>query len=593
MSHISKKVDVLHLNNMKNILKKTQEKLTPYIGEVSFVMALLALLTTFFSLYTNGSDTLYYIVGTFKYVDLQFLKFDFFEISGGVFSNTSSYNRFNGLNIIFNIILLLGSVFYYKSNKKDQGLLQFAHAIILFSSIISVLSFVVHQFNNFNLFKPIVLFFFIQNIALLLFSYFVLLITEAKYKNVKNIQFKEFKDNDYVQTIKYKRFLHLLLDSFLFMALTFNMFKLLPRVILYDLSKLIGDRFTLTILFIVSAIIYYGFFETFFRRTPAKFLTNSFVLGTENEKLKFDTILVRSVSRKIPLNTFSFLWGTGWHDSISETTVVSLDNNRIPKKYWIIIPVLILFFFVNNQFNEFRVAYVKYKIENGKLESEAISLNKKIDNLQLYDFITLKSTRNYWDKYYFYKVIAIKDDNLTLAEIKKTYNENNIEEIDFLYESNPDEFKVKQVTKNYLRKGICKEYGFFNGFEEQGVDYIEGEKPMHIYAINNIFEPVLFFKSYENRSDNKGKVTLENFGMVCELTKVLVLDGDIKVDERNSFPQKISKYDKDFEIYIEFNGDVTSFEIELIFKDEIDINKEYRYVFKSDGEFLHSFTKVN
>ncbi|SEE50131.1 hypothetical protein SAMN04487765_2840 [Tenacibaculum sp. MAR_2010_89] len=577
---------------MKNILKIVQEKLAPYIGKVSFVMALLALLITVITLYTKGSETLYYVVSTFRYVDLQFLKFDFFEVSGGTFSNSSSYNRLNGLNISFNIILLLGSIFYIKTNKKDQGLLQFAHAIILFSSIISVLSFVIHQFNNFTLFKPIVFFFFVLNIAQLLFSYFVLMITEAKYSNVKNIKFEEFKDNEYPLAIKYKRFLHLLLDSFLFMSLTFNAFKLLPRGILYDMTKLIGDRFTLTILFVISAIVYYGFFETFFRRTPAKFLTNTFVLGTVKEKVKFDNILVRSVSRKIPFNTFSFLWGTGWHDSISETTVVSLDDNRIPKKYWLIIPFLILFFFTNYQFNKFRVDYIRYKIENGKIESEAEVLDKKINNLQLYDFITLKNTHNNWGRSYFYKVIEVKGDQLTLAEIKKTYNERNIEEIDFLYESKPDEFKKHNVDKDYLRNGVCREYSFFSGFKGQGVTYIEGEEPMRIYAINNTFEPILFFKSYYNRSDNEVEIELENYGMICKLVNARVLEGDIKISKRNSFPQKVSKYNNDFEVYIEFNKERSPFSIELTFEDNIDIYEKHRYVFKSDGAFKHSFTKV-
>ncbi|WP_435262566.1 RDD family protein [Tenacibaculum sp. nBUS_03] len=580
---------------MKNIFKIIQRKISPYIGKVSFVMALLALTTTVISLYTKGSQTSYYIVSVFRYVDLQFFNFDFLEISGGTFSNSGSYNsyyRFNGLNISFNIILLVGSVFYMRSNKKDQSLLQFAHAVILFSSIISVLSVVVHQFNNFTLFKPIIFLFFILNITLLLFSYLVLSITETKYENVKKIKFKEFKDNQYPLATKYKRFLHLLLDSFLFMALTFNVFKLLPRVILYDMTKLLGDRLTLTILFVISAIAYYGFFETFFRRTPAKFLTNTFVLGTVKEKVRFDNIFMRSVSRKIPFNAFSFLWGTGWHDSISETTVVSLNDNKISKKYWLILPVLFLFFFANYQFNQFRLDYIRYKIENGKIESEALALDKKINNLQLYDFITLKNTYNNWGKSYFYKVIDVNGDNLTLAEIKKTYNERNLEEIDFLYESNPDKYKIHRVDKNYLRKGVCREYSFFNGFKGQGEVYIEGEKPMRIYAINNTFEPVLFFKSYYNRSDNAAEIEIENFGMACTLVSARVLEGGLKIKRSTSFPQKISKYNNDFEVYIEFNKERSPFGIELTFEDTVDINEKHRYVFKSDGAFKHSFIKV-
>lgn len=575
---------------MENIIELMKKKITPYIGAVSFILALSALLMQIILLYSQGSEALYNIARVFNYAALEPLNFSFFKIEGGGFSNYNTYNRISGVNIAFILVFLLGSIFYIKSNKKSQGLLQFAYAIILFSSVISFLSTIFYQVNNFTLFKPIVIFSVIQNIVLLLFSYLVLLITESKYKSIRNIRFKEFKKNEHVLAIKYKRFLHLLLDSFLLVVLGFNVVKLLPRVILNDLPEVIGERFTIILLIILATIIYYVFFETLFRRTPAKFLTNTFVLATEKEKLEFNNIFVRSISRKIPFNTFSFLWGVGWHDSISETAVVSLDNNKIQKNHWFIIPILTLFFFFNYQFNNLRVNYIQYRIENGKLQSEATILENKIDNLQLGDFISLRETNSNWGLYHFFKVIAIKGDNCTLAEIEKTYNEENLEEIDFLYESKSESFKIHQVNKDYLRKGISKAYGFFSGFKEGGVNYIEGEKRMRIYAINNAFEPVVFFKSFNNRSDNEVEIEFRNFGMVCELVRVNVLEGAIDVDKSNYFPIKISKHNNDFEIYLSSTKNISPFSILLTFKDDMD--NEYQYIFKSDGTFNHSFTKV-
>lgn len=66
-------------------------------------------------------------------------------------------------------------------------------------------------------------------------------------------------------------------------------------------------------------IIYYLFFEHFFKATPGKFITGTKVISAEATSLH---IIGRTIARFIPFDGLSFLGKRGWHDSLPETKVV-------------------------------------------------------------------------------------------------------------------------------------------------------------------------------------------------------------------------------------------------------------------------------
>ena len=68
---------------------------------------------------------------------------------------------------------------------------------------------------------------------------------------------------------------------------------------------------------------YYFFSELFFGKTLGKLITKSTVVSETGEKATMNQIVIRSLSRLIPFDNFSFLLGEkGWHDRFSKTTVV-------------------------------------------------------------------------------------------------------------------------------------------------------------------------------------------------------------------------------------------------------------------------------
>lgn len=65
------------------------------------------------------------------------------------------------------------------------------------------------------------------------------------------------------------------------------------------------------------------FLEYLFQRTPPKFITKTKVIGKGEEKISIYKLLVRSLFRLIPLESFSFHFlNKGWHDLTSDTYVI-------------------------------------------------------------------------------------------------------------------------------------------------------------------------------------------------------------------------------------------------------------------------------
>ncbi len=75
------------------------------------------------------------------------------------------------------------------------------------------------------------------------------------------------------------------------------------------------------------ALLYYNISEVIFARTIGKLLTKTVVVDAFGMPPSHQMIMVRSICRLIPFNSFSFIGiiPRGWHDSLSKTYVVSIS----------------------------------------------------------------------------------------------------------------------------------------------------------------------------------------------------------------------------------------------------------------------------
>lgn len=83
------------------------------------------------------------------------------------------------------------------------------------------------------------------------------------------------------------------------------------------------------LVFFMFMLTYFIVFETFTSRSLAKLITGTIVVMEDGSKPDFGTITKRTLCRFIPFEALSFfsINARGWHDSISDTFVVS--KNRL------------------------------------------------------------------------------------------------------------------------------------------------------------------------------------------------------------------------------------------------------------------------
>jgi uncharacterized RDD family membrane protein YckC len=69
--------------------------------------------------------------------------------------------------------------------------------------------------------------------------------------------------------------------------------------------------------------LYYFLFETALGKTPGKYLTKTIVVDGQGNKPGLKNIFIRTLSRLIPFDIISYVFGfTGFHDLVSKTSVI-------------------------------------------------------------------------------------------------------------------------------------------------------------------------------------------------------------------------------------------------------------------------------
>ena len=84
--------------------------------------------------------------------------------------------------------------------------------------------------------------------------------------------------------------------------------------------------------FLLFSTLYYLLLEGLSGRTLGKLLTGTIVVNSISyKKATFDKILIKTFSRLIPFDAFSFLmsYPKGWHDALSCTTVINDTNTPL------------------------------------------------------------------------------------------------------------------------------------------------------------------------------------------------------------------------------------------------------------------------
>ena len=139
-----------------------------------------------------------------------------------------------------------------------------------------------------------------------------------------------FKVTDDLWATRGQRFINCILDTLIvhiiLVSITTTLVIIGNVINNYDLSKWIESTTTLErlLLWVVMLFLYYFLTEAYFSRTFAKYFTKTIVVTQNGSRPKIHLILIRTLTRFIPLECLTFLWGDfrGLHDLFSDTYVV-------------------------------------------------------------------------------------------------------------------------------------------------------------------------------------------------------------------------------------------------------------------------------
>lgn len=162
-------------------------------------------------------------------------------------------------------------------------------------------------------------------------------LTETRYRTVRE---RDASGNRIAKQVAYtanrevnvvtggKRFAHAFVDGIVYYVIYFFIEYLWLNMAYSDQDPVnaIASGFVITLVLMFAFPVYYIVFEHFFQKTPGKFLTKSLVIDVYGNKPEIGTNILRNIIRLVPFEAFSCLGKRGWHDTWSDTYVVSEEE---------------------------------------------------------------------------------------------------------------------------------------------------------------------------------------------------------------------------------------------------------------------------
>lgn len=135
----------------------------------------------------------------------------------------------------------------------------------------------------------------------------------------------ESSENTLNSADKSRRLTNFLIDTVAYYALVFALSFLLG-VLSYvgqiDLISFLNNQAGGLLFAVVIMLLYYVPMEYYTGRTLGKLMTGTYVVSMDGAKPSFNQILLRSLTRLVPFELFSFLGkNNGWHDKWTNTQV--------------------------------------------------------------------------------------------------------------------------------------------------------------------------------------------------------------------------------------------------------------------------------
>jgi hypothetical protein len=204
-----------------------------------------------------------------------------------------------------------------------------------------------------------------------------------------------------------------------------------------------GERGSIYIFAFVFRLIYYPFCEIILGATPAKLLTETFVVDYAGNKPDTGRIFLRTFARFIPFEAFSFFGRNGWHDYVTQTHVCREARTGVKGRwYFLVFPAFLLIglgsYFGHEWYQDYQSRQYSIKEHRNKIEA----IENGLKHLTNEDVIQIEDVNNrYSSEELYLKVEEIDHDELLVAVLEKHGDYSHS-----LYALE----KIYNLNKNYL-----------------------------------------------------------------------------------------------------------------------------------------------
>jgi uncharacterized RDD family membrane protein YckC len=345
------------------------------------------------------------------------------------------------------------------------------------------------------------------------------------------------KVRGYVPSSKLQRLTHLLLDSLLCVVISTNLLWPGVHFVRWGISSTMGQLMVQNFVWLISTIIYYLFFEVLFGATPAKFLTETRVLSRDGGKPGLHTVLLRTVTRYVPFEFFSYLGrGDVLHDRWSGTMVVQEKRTGILAGwYLLVIPLLALIGWAGHAGLKIGIERDFYAIEKTRYESEVQRIKHALSNLEKGSIIETKVIKEntFYDLVYL-KVEDISDNQILLSAWKNDGNEPTMFELDQILMSPEQPLPVLEIDPKILAKCITPDFDYYDGYMREMrhglalcTNVLNDDRKFEITGIHRIFESDLGDLGSNDYKKGGVRFNFENQGGPAELIAIDTIEGNL------------------------------------------------------------------
>ncbi len=468
----------------------------------------------------------------------------------------------NYLDLSIYALILFGTILYIKSRGKEIRLLRFSFSVILLTSGVSVFSLIISiifygQSLQGESFNAVLNFLSVIASTIWLWASYIMIKTLSqgiiliKQKSEKNLP-------DYVDSPKPQRFLHHILDLILSITIFSRLVIFIFRGFLEHVGDILGERAAMYLVIIISRLIYLVLFEFVFKSTPAKFLTGSRVVMDTDDKIGIKTIFLRSVSRFVPFEAFSYLGeANGWHDKWAKTRVVKEENFGVPaKKYLWIIVIFIVIGILSYIGYEIKDRYDSYLWEENKYNNKIEYIEKSLNQLTTDHFFEINDIKDRYETghdTYFLKVDSVSEKFVVFRYFKMEDRFPTIYEIEKYYEKIKHSTPSVKFSKEELKKSYTNDYKSFKNMKREGINFIpESQKKYFISEAFKAYKPNIFLLT---GGYGYGFISIElgNDGWPAKLLDITNIEGEL--NWINELPQEVKSKGHYFDTGIVLRAD--------------------------------------